>query len=154
MKNVVEVIVRGLMQHSGAVLFCRNIKNQYLYLPGGHVEFGEPLRVALAREFVEETGMTVKVGDLIASAEATFTHKGSLHHEITLTFHVKHPSRRSRPEVISRERKIDFIWVPLTELHKWDVRPPSTRRLLRRKPALVHSVFDSDLESKSSVVNK
>lgn len=38
-------------------------------LPGGHVEFGEPLRDALKREMQEELMVTVSVGALLYVAE-------------------------------------------------------------------------------------
>lgn len=34
-------------------------------LPGGHVEFGEDLRAALAREIMEELHMHIEIGDVI-----------------------------------------------------------------------------------------
>jgi ADP-ribose pyrophosphatase YjhB (NUDIX family) len=42
-------------------------------LPGGAVEAGEPLAVALAREVLEETGLDVEVGDLVDVLDRIYT---------------------------------------------------------------------------------
>jgi len=91
----IEVIARGLCTTGSRVLLCRNIKGEYYYLPGGHVEFGEPADLSLAREFMEETGIHAEVGELLLVSEHTFINqrpgkKNKAHHELNLVFHVEH----------------------------------------------------------------
>ena len=122
-KNEIELIARGIVTDgSGNILLCRNVKHGYHYLPGGHVEFGEQAAAALAREFMEETGAVVQVGHLALVTENIFSVKDETCHEINLVFHVK-PS----PSAVfqSRESKIAFDWVPISDLRSHDVRPSS-----------------------------
>ena len=52
--------------------------------PGGGVEFGEDVRKTVRREFAEETGLEVNVGDFLFINE----HIDSKHHAIELFFKV------------------------------------------------------------------
>lgn len=54
--------------------------------PGGGIEFGEDARASLAREFLEETGLTVDVGPFLFACELV---KPPLH-AVELFFHVIH----------------------------------------------------------------
>ena len=123
MAKEIEVIARGLLLKGGDVLLCREVERGYMFLPGGHVEFGEPAADALAREFAEESDLEVRVGPLLLATEGSFEQKGKRHHEINLVFHVE-PVRGAAPErVASREPQIAFDWTPLAAVQERDVRP-------------------------------
>jgi 8-oxo-dGTP diphosphatase len=136
----VEIIARGCLLHGSSVLLCRNLKHGYAYLPGGHVEFGESAAGALAREFLEECGVRVRVGELALVSEGAFPTKKRWHHEVNLVFHVEHatgwPDVKSRgaaaahPIVKSREASIAFEWVELAAIPDMDLRPVSAKAWL------------------------
>jgi len=126
----IEIIARGCLVHGSRVLLCRNLKHGYLYLPGGHVEFGESAAAALAREFLEECAVKLRVGDLALVSEGRFqTHKRQ-HHEINLVFHVEQVGG-PKPEVLrSREDAIGFEWVELAAVPETDIRPLAVKAWL------------------------
>ena len=86
-----EVVARGVLIADGHILLCRNVKHGYSYLPGGHVDPGESAAHALAREFMEEAALPIRVGGPLAVSENVFTQGGVRHHEVNLVFHVEHP---------------------------------------------------------------
>ena len=47
----IEIIVRGVCLSRGHLLVCRNVSRGNVYLPGGHVEWGESSPSALRREW-------------------------------------------------------------------------------------------------------
>lgn len=111
----IEIIARGVMRRDGHILLCRSLAGGHAYLPGGHVEPGEPAAAALRREMHEETGLDTTPGPLLCVHEERFTQGGTPRHEINLVFHVEHAERL--PEVVpSREPQIAFEWTPLSAL--------------------------------------
>lgn len=138
---MVEIIARGVLKRAGKVLLCQNVVNGYFYLPGGHVEFGESARGALAREFMEECGCRVRVKQLAAVSEGTFTLKRRVHHEVNLVFHVE---QVGKAEIKSLEPKIAFAWLAKQQIRKADVRPASAKRFLLGNHRAV--CFDSDVK--------
>lgn len=148
MANKIELIVRGLTLHADHVLLCQCVKRGYMYLPGGHVEFGEGASAALVREFEEETGLSIRVGPLVAVSEGTFLHAGETHHEVNLVFHVEllAVATGELPPVPSREKKIAFVWLPLSEVAARDIRPSTAKNLLRSRVDASTCRFDSDMQ--------
>jgi len=133
MSSQIEIITRGVMIHNNFILLCRNVKNGYHFLPGGHVEFGEPASAALAREFIEECGLPVAVGDLLLTHEHIYARKSGPRHEVNVVFHVEHlevSTSGARVRVESKEPKIEFDWIALSELDKIELRPTTMRQWL------------------------
>jgi ADP-ribose pyrophosphatase YjhB (NUDIX family) len=53
---------------------------------GGGIEFGEPMRAALAREFKEEIGAEITIGRQLGAQESLFIFEGKQGHEIVFMF--------------------------------------------------------------------
>lgn len=123
----VQLIVRGLVVRENAVLVCSPIDEKYCYLPGGKVEPGESSPDALRREFMEECGLSIEVGELVAMSEERFMQGGKVRHEINLVFHVKLPAETV---VQSCEPDITFRWVSLVSLTGANLLPHSTRQFV------------------------
>jgi len=118
----IEIIARGVAIEDDRVLLCRSVPGDYAYLPGGHVEPGEPAARALEREMLEETGLEVRAGSLLCVHEARFEQQGAPRHEINLVFHMEHPRRwPAAPE--SLEPAIAFTWTALRDLPAANLLP-------------------------------
>lgn len=118
----IEFIARALILSGQEILLCQNVSLGYFFLPGGHIEFGEPAAVALARELEEEAGAAARIGELVMSCEVGFVDASSRrHHEVNLVFHVELKGTR---HLSSKEAKIRFEWVDLARISDLDVRPP------------------------------
>lgn len=120
----IEFITRGLCVEDEHVLICVNTAHNYGYLPGGHVDFEESAESALKREFVEECGIDVAVGEPLLGLELSFVQGEKERHEVSLVFPVK---RLKDDPVRSLEPKIRFEWWPLAKLSERDFRPALLR---------------------------
>lgn len=131
----IETIARGLFVADGRVLICRSVKHGHGYLPGGHVEHGETGADALMREMLEEAGVGIKVGPLVAVAEHRFVQKSKPKHEINLVYQA---ALTSKKPICSCEPEIEFLWVNGKELRAMRILPtglvPWIGAALRTKP--------------------
>jgi ADP-ribose pyrophosphatase YjhB (NUDIX family) len=84
-------------------------------VPGGIVEEGEPLRVALAREVLEETGIAIEVGEFAGWVERI----GNGFHFVILDFFAT-PCDEHR-ELVAGDDAADARWVPVAELYHIDL---------------------------------
>jgi len=71
--NRLRVRVFGLCRDGDCLLMVRHRallhEGSFWEVPGGGVEFGESLTEAVAREFLEETGLVVRVGEMYFVSE-------------------------------------------------------------------------------------
>lgn len=130
-RKSIELLARGLIIRDGLVLLAHRKGAANTYLPGGHIERGEPARLALERELLEETGLRFRIGALVGVVEHSFISKKQRIHEINLIFRA---TRTGMPKSIaSRENKIEFLWHSIQNLRRINLQPYPLQRLLPKK---------------------
>lgn len=59
-----KVALRGIVERDGKILVARDVKDDIWEWPGGRLHMGEHPEEALRREFFEELGIEIEVGDI------------------------------------------------------------------------------------------
>ncbi|MGH4012672.1 MAG: NUDIX domain-containing protein [Pseudonocardiaceae bacterium] len=121
-----EIIARAVIRRCGELLLARQRSTSWSFLPGGHVEPGEPVEVALIREIAEELGAEAEIAGFVGVVEYGYVEDGAAHHELNLVFDVAIPDT----ELVSQEDHLEFRWLPLDHLADTDVRPGPLKHAL------------------------
>ncbi len=129
-KPRIEVLARGICSAGDRVLVCRNAGRGIHYLPGGHVEYGEPARVALEREIEEELGLPSHAGDFLGGIEHGFEQDGVSRYEVNLVFVLTVEGLAPDRPPVAAESHLRFAWVPLAELADDTLEPAILRDCL------------------------
>jgi len=136
-----NVRVYGILLERGAVLLSSETYRgrDFTKFPGGGLEFGEGLKDALVREFMEETGLEVKVVNHIYTTdffqESAFN---PAHQVISVYYQVAFPKPVHRlTTILSKEAHQKFNWVDLEALQPEMVTFPIDKYLIEEVlPAL------------------
>ena len=122
-RKEIEILARGACVKNGKILVCRNRKHGNVYLPGGHVDWGEDSMHALAREWREELGVPGQVGRFLGVIEQVYEARNGRTCEISLVFEVACPKLSATKPPPSAEDHLEFEWVPLQKLAKSGLLP-------------------------------
>lgn len=113
--NVIETIVRGVCVKNNHLLVYQNTKFGYICLPGGHVEFWEPMTEALRREWNEEVGCDCEVGKFLNFFEERYEGSGGKRHEYMFLYEVFCDTLDVSKPLVRKEPHIALQWMPLEE---------------------------------------
>ncbi|MEK7067022.1 MAG: NUDIX domain-containing protein [Patescibacteria group bacterium] len=125
-KGKFEVCLRGIIENNGRILVCHSKKKDYYYLPGGHLEYGEKIKDALARELKEELDASLDKFSFIGAVDNIFTEDGENHHEVNLVFKVKLKVNKTK----SLEDHIDFAFIDKKEFAKAAFYPIALKKAI------------------------
>ena len=131
--------VAGICVQDGKVLLQTTTgADRSFAFPGGHVSFGETNAQTLAREFREEIGADITVGELKWVAEIFFPWGNKPCHQICLYYLVtidspeipKNGTFRAQEHLEGRSFDLEFHWVPIAETGHMEVYPTNAKDLL------------------------
>lgn len=121
-----EIIARAVIRRNGHILLARQRTKAWSFLPGGNVEAGERVKVALIREIAEELGTEAKIAGFVGAVEHGYLEHGTTHHELNLVFEVA----IADTEPTSQEDHLEFHWLTVDQLADTDVRPKTLKNAL------------------------
>ena len=118
-KMIFRNSVYGLIVHKGNLLVVRTRSTGLYAFPGGGIEMGESIADALERELLEETGITVEMGELAIVEEDFFYYNpGDEAYHAFLFFYWCRPLSTdlvSDADLYDEESEA-CRWVPITDL--------------------------------------
>ncbi len=123
--------VAGICVRDGKVLLQTPRDRREYAFPGGHAAFGETSTETLTREFREEMGAEIAVGELKWVWENFFRWGERECHQLCL-YHMVEILNCADDVLAARENHLEFHWVPIAELGGLEVYPPQAQSLLQR----------------------
>ena len=115
-EKVFKIAAHGLLKKGNRYLvLLRSDTDGYMPgywdLPGGAINFGEDTYAALRREFIEETGLKISIGQILLAYGYM---SGQWRHQFQLVFSCINPKGKVR---LSRDHT-EYRWVTLKEMGK------------------------------------
>lgn len=127
-------LARAWIVSESSILLAHEVGADNTFLPGGHIEHGEPAKDALRREILEEMGVLAEVGNFLGAVEAAWEQDGRLHCEINLIFECHLPGLDRYSAIRPAEKHLEFMWVSQDDIHRANLLPEPMRELVELNP--------------------
>lgn len=130
METKFHLRARALICRNGKVLAARADGKSHTSLPGGHVEDGEGILVALRREIIEECGVHIANERYLGITEQSWIEDNVIQWEIVHYFSAEIPYVSADNDIVSKEEKLSFLWIAPENFEKENLLPLPTRALI------------------------
>jgi len=141
--------VSGIVIKNNKILLVDMDDSGFLCLPGGYVELGETTEQACLREFQEEVKKNLKIDKYCGVIENFFKNKYNKNiHEISFYYTLTSISEFDTNDFMLMENdkgniiKLDFRWIDLKKLDKYDIRPKFLKEILKNNLIFNHLVIN------------
>lgn len=117
---------RTLIKHNNKILLCHMKKDNFYFLPGGHIKSCETAIDCIYREFKEEMNIDkndIKIKKFLGLLEFDFNGKYGRDP-------VSEVELNNYDNVKSVENHIDFVWVDINNIDNIDFRPISMKKII------------------------
>ena len=142
--------IAGICLQDGKVLLQRPVGDVAHAFPGGHAAFGETNEQTLKREFREELGVDISVGQLKWVGEIFFPWDNRDWHQICLYYMVEICTEDfprdgticGKDLLDEQDFDMEFRWVPLQDVKNLVIYPEQAPQLLEKlDEGVQHFIF-------------
>lgn len=142
---VLNVRATAVIIHDGKILIHHNKIDKHYVLIGGRVKIGEDSATTIKREIEEELGMAVEVKEYLATIENFFEMDGKKFHEYMFVYKCEFDDDKDKEinytlKNIEGEDEIEYIWIDLKDLSKYNILPTAVNKILKEEKHPVHII--------------
>lgn len=126
--NEIRPIVLGMVKRDNKILVSKGYdkaKSEEFYRSiGGGIEFLENSQDALKREFKEELGIDINIGEFLGISENIFTYNGKNAHEIILFYDVSISDLdyKEKYHIIDDNCETDAMWIDIDKFKNKELK--------------------------------
>ena len=142
---VLNVRATAVIIHDGKILIHHNKIDKHYVLIGGRVKIGEDSATTIKREIEEELGRAVEVKEYLATIENFFEMDGKKFHEYMFVHKCEFADDKDKKinyalKNIEGEDEIEYIWIDLKDLSKYNILPTAVNKILKEEKHPVHII--------------
>ena len=142
---VLNVRATAVIIHDGKILIHHNKIDKHYVLIGGRVKIGEDSATTIKREIEEELGRAVEVKEYLATIENFFEKDGKKFHEYMFVYKCEFADDKDKEinytlKNIEGEDEIEYIWIDLKDLSKYNILPTAVNKILKEEKQPVHII--------------